>query len=263
MWARFASVLVALWAVPTQAAVLHAVAHAPLEPGDQRCIADNNVNLRAAPNTQSAVQAQLILGTAVKVRAVVPGGPAEVSGRLDWWYEVVVIDDNDEATAKGYLYGPTLTPACFEADLNGDGQSERITATMNLDGATTVHIQATDMTHRVAVPFSRARGVRPVGVTWMGPHEAGFAMLRVQTGGRGLDEQVDGDVAYIAWPAGRAPAVVLTHGATGLSTKGPIAVLPLFSASAGTVEVRRSLNGAPPTVQRYRWDRDRYVPVPQ
>ena len=263
MGARLTGILAAVWAFPVQAAVLQATNKTPLDPGDHRCIADNHVNLRAAPNTQSAVQAQLFLGTEVMVRAVVPGGPVDLLGRFDWWYEVVVIDENDEATAKGFLYGPTLTPACFEADLDGDGQSERITATMNVDGATTVLIQANGQTHRVSVPFSRAQGVRPVGVTWMGPHEAGFAMLRVQTGGRGLDEQSDGDVAYIAWPAPHAPTVVLTHPATGMSSKGPIAVLPLFSASTGTAEVRRSVNGAAPTVQRYKWDRDRYVPVPE
>lgn len=110
----------------------------PRPDGTELCVASHRVNLRKGPSTRSGVADRLELGTRVLIRAVVPGGPQRIGARTDYWYEVVPLDAEGVAGDRGFMYGGTLTGACWSLDLDGDGTKEPITASITPDGVVLV-----------------------------------------------------------------------------------------------------------------------------
>ncbi|NNB88625.1 SH3 domain-containing protein [Corallococcus exiguus] len=89
-------------------------------------------NLRANAAADAAVVQTLMLGTPVKV--VKAGTRAKVGEYVNTWYQVTVVDAKAPAGAApvtGWVFGNTLTPFRFEADLDGDGEMEVATVVMS------------------------------------------------------------------------------------------------------------------------------------
>lgn len=226
-WARVCAGLCVLGLATTAAAApVHAVPATPAEGGDRLCVAGHNVNLRATPSTRGKVADRLGLGTTVMVRAVVPGGAQRIGSRTDWWYQVAVLDDTGEAVGKGYMFGGTLTPACILADLDGDGDTERATVSVNPQGTPLVRIieqsAATEAT--ASLPITRAGSVplTSARVDLIPESEAGFAMVRVEVFGDSAAARAEGRVFYVSYQASRsgvqgAPTLALSHPADGQS----------------------------------------------
>jgi hypothetical protein len=99
--------------------------------GAEACVANDDVNVRASANAKAANVGMFGLGT--KVRVVKVAAKAEkLSDRVDLWYQVAG-PDKDGKPAQGFVFGAALTPVCFEADLDGDTQKERIALSVAWD----------------------------------------------------------------------------------------------------------------------------------
>lgn len=95
-------------------------AHAP---GAKVRIASDRARLRDAPSTSGVVVAELALGDRVEV-VERSKERARVDERVDHWYRVQVPAPGGAPARTGYLFGAALSPAVFEADLDGDGEVE-------------------------------------------------------------------------------------------------------------------------------------------
>ncbi|MBZ4373540.1 SH3 domain-containing protein [Corallococcus sp. AS-1-6] len=89
----------------------------------------DEANLRASAAADASVVRTLMLGTPVKV--VKAGERAKVGEYVNTWYQVSVVDAKGAAPVTGWVFGNTLTPFRFEADLDGDGEMEVATVVMS------------------------------------------------------------------------------------------------------------------------------------
>jgi hypothetical protein len=89
----------------------------------------DEVNLRASAAADAAVVRTLMLGTPVKV--VTAGARVRVGEYVNTWYQVKVADPKAPSPVEGWVFGNTLTPFRFEADLDGDGELEVATVVMS------------------------------------------------------------------------------------------------------------------------------------
>jgi len=245
------------------AAPVEGVPSGPAEAGNRLCVSGHRVNLRSAPSTRAKVADRLDLGTTVMVRAVVPGGSVRIGARHDWWYQVAVLDDTGVAVGKGYLFGGTLTPACILADLDGDGETERATVSVNPQGTPLVRILEPKGTAEVtaSLPVTKA-GNTPLlrAEVDLIPHsEAGFAMVRVRVSGDSTEAKAEGRIFYVSYQSagpGRtgAATLALTHPSDGV--RGDTAWTTRVQFNGGTGEaqvttVTTRSGGAPEEAIRY------------
>ncbi|WP_244239159.1 SH3 domain-containing protein [Corallococcus carmarthensis] len=92
----------------------------------------DEANLRGSAAADGAVVQTLMLGTPVRVLKA--GERAKVGEYINTWYQVAVVDAKaapGAAPASGWVFGNTLTPFRFEADLDGDGELEVATVVMS------------------------------------------------------------------------------------------------------------------------------------
>ena len=104
------------------------------EPGQTLYLGVDEANLRASAAADGAVVQTLMLGT--RVRVVAAGTRAKVGEYVNAWYQVAVVDakaPKGSAPVTGWVFGNTLTPFRFEADLDGDGELEVATVVMSND----------------------------------------------------------------------------------------------------------------------------------
>lgn len=98
----------------------------------------DEANLRQSPAADAAVVTTLPLGAAVQV---LKRGEErlKVGEYVNHWYQVTYLDtkgtpaSGDDVPVTGWLFGNTLTPFRFEADLDGDGEQEVATVVMSAD----------------------------------------------------------------------------------------------------------------------------------
>ncbi|TSC25101.1 SH3 domain-containing protein [Corallococcus sp. Z5C101001] len=101
-------------------------------PGQLLYLGVDEANLRATAAADGARVQTLMLGTPVRVMAA--GARATVGEYVNAWYQVSVVDaqaPQGTAPVTGWLFGNTLTPFRFEADLDGDGELEVATVVMS------------------------------------------------------------------------------------------------------------------------------------
>lgn len=248
---------------------------AAAEGADRLCVAGHQTNLRQTPSTSGRVIDQLALGTTVMVRAVVPGGPVEIGPRKDWWYQVAVLDDTGNPVGKGYLYGGTLTRTCIHVDLDGDGEAERATVSINPQGTPVVRVLEPGGSHQTtaSLPITRA-GNQPllqarVGLIPAGA--AGFSMVRVEVYGHTPAERAYGRAFYVSYAAPRpgvqgTATLALQHPADGEANGTSWQTRMAFDAVSRTASLTTVTTAADGQqtrkVQYYKASHASYIEVP-
>lgn len=241
----------------------------PVEAGERICVAGHKVNLRKSPTTRGRIVARLDLGTELMVRATVPGGPVALGGRRDWWYQVIVLDENDVAETKGYIYGGVLTRACLRADLDDDGELEVATVSMNPDGIVVVRVfepyGGSDKS--LTIPAARAGGqlLRHAQIDVLSANDTGVPLLQVTAHGAESDVP-SGKVSYVAYRAEAATlagklTLALSHVQGGEVDGKRWNAKTRFDADDRTVHVT-TRSGAEKVVRRYEWSGKTYVERP-
>jgi hypothetical protein len=155
------------------------------EPGQEAFVASHNTNLRDRASTQGAVLAALPMAARVKILDA-EGGPANVAGKIDRWYQVEVAEPGPAQGKRGFLFGMVLTPYAFKLDLDQDGEAEIITAAFTQDFLVRLRIREP----KVDQPEHVALDVRPAGGAYIS-RQGGLARVRVlppATAGVGLIE---------------------------------------------------------------------------
>lgn len=89
--------------------------------GDRAFLAVDDGNLRKTAAADGEVVRTLPLGTEVTI-VEAPGEPVKIGLRVDRWYAIEATVDGE--TARGFLFGSSLTPFRFEGDFDDDGETE-------------------------------------------------------------------------------------------------------------------------------------------
>ncbi|MBJ6759658.1 SH3 domain-containing protein [Myxococcaceae bacterium JPH2] len=113
---------------------LEAYAFTRFAPSEQPLyVGVDEANLRREPTPDAAAVTTLTLGSSVRVLKA-QEGQVKVGDYVNTWYQVEVVSPQagaDGARQTGWLFGNTLTPYRFEADLDGDGEKEVATVVMS------------------------------------------------------------------------------------------------------------------------------------
>lgn len=257
------------WAEPAAAISVSGAKGSPIMAGDRVCVAGHKVNLRRSPTTRGRVVKRLDLGTALMVRATVPGGPVPLGGRRDWWYQVVELDKDGVAQTKGYIYGGVLTRACLHADLDDDGEIEAATVSMNPDGIIIMRVfepyGGSDKS--LTLPTARVKGnlLRDADVEVVSASASGVPLVKIAV--RTADPaDPTGKTSYIAYRAEAATlpgklSLALSHPRGGIEADAPWTTTTRFDADKLTVYLTTG-SGASEMVKRYEWGGKAYIERP-
>ncbi|QAT87835.1 hypothetical protein EJ065_6306 [Corallococcus coralloides] len=163
----------------------------------------DEANLRASAAADGAVVRTLMLGTPVKVLKA--GERAKVGEYVNTWYQVSVVDAKGAAPVTGWVFGNTLTPFRFEADLDGDGEVEVATVVMSNEFKARVRVLEPDVkpprrvsSVDVAVASTEYGGGRggPVTVKLVPAKEAGVTLLQLDSAPERCGDFVTSYVSY-------------------------------------------------------------------
>ena len=259
----------AVRAEPPSAVTVIGAVGSPIEAGVRVCVAGHKVNLRRSPTTRGRVVERLDLGTTLMVRAAVPGGPVPLGGRRDWWYQVVVLDKDEVAQTKGYIYGGVLTHACLHADLDDDGEIEAATVAINPDGIVIVRVfepyGGSDKS--LTLPAARVRGelLREADIEVMPASESGVPLVKIAV--RTSDTaDPNGKTSYVAYRAEAATlpgklSLALSHPRGGIDADTRWTTATRFDPDKLTLYLTTG-SGASEMVKRYEWGGKAYVERP-
>lgn len=173
------------------------------EPGQQLYLGVDEANLRASAAADGARVQTLMLGTPVRVLAA--GARATVGEYVNAWYQVSVVDSQGTAPVTGWLFGNTLTPFRFEADLDGDGELEVATVVMSNEFKARVRVLEPNVKppRRVSsvdvdvasTVYGGGRG-GPVGVKLLPAKKAGVPLLQLDSAPERCGDFVTSYVSY-------------------------------------------------------------------
>ncbi|RKH61471.1 SH3 domain-containing protein [Corallococcus interemptor] len=162
----------------------------------------DEANLRASAAADAGVVQTLMLGTPVKVLKV--GARAKVGEYINTWYQVSVVDAK-AAPVTGWVFGNTLTPFRFEADLDGDGELEVATVVMSNEFKARVRVLEPNVkpprrvsSVDVAVASTDYGGGLggPVTVTLVPASQAGVTLLQLDSSPERCGDFVTSYVSY-------------------------------------------------------------------
>ncbi|RKH63314.1 SH3 domain-containing protein [Corallococcus aberystwythensis] len=162
----------------------------------------DEANLRASAAADAGVVRTLMLGTPVRVLKA--GVRAQVGEYVNTWYQVAVVDAK-AAPATGWVFGNTLTPFRFEADLDGDGEMEVATVVMSNEFKARVRVLEPNVkpprrvsSVDVAVASTDYGGGRggPVTVKLVPAKEAGVMLLQLESAPERCGDFVTSYVSY-------------------------------------------------------------------
>jgi hypothetical protein len=174
-------------------------------PQSVMCAASDDINLRKAPKPGAESLATLRMGTRLKVLR--EAGPnVRVSDRVDRWYEVEW--EQAGKAVKGFVFGGALTPLCFTADLDGDGEDEVATVSMTWEFKIRVRVmepakegnRVTQVDLRPACEGYAGVEGGPVRARLVPAKDAGVPLLQLES-----VREMDGDY-FNAWVSYSAPA---------------------------------------------------------
>ncbi|WP_233592003.1 SH3 domain-containing protein [Corallococcus sp. AB011P] len=166
----------------------------------------DEANLRASAAADAGVVRTLMLGTPVRVLKA--GARATVGEYINTWYQVAVVDAKaapGAAPVTGWVFGNTLTPFRFEADLDGDGEMEVATVVMSNEFKARVRVLEPNVkpprrvsSVDVAVASTDYGGGRggPVTVTLVPAKEAGVTLLQLDSAPERCGDFVTSYVSY-------------------------------------------------------------------
>ncbi len=206
--------------------------------GAELFVASHNANLREKPGVESAVVAILPMATRVKVLKP-SSGPTSVSGKVDRWYEVEVLDGPARGE-RGHLFGMLLTPAAWVIDLDGDGEDEIVTAAFASNFEIRIRIREPEVDEPDSVSldvrsaggaFAQRKGGR-ARVSVLPRAKAGIALIQVHAYVEACADYATHWISYSV--PGRKPGVL---GEPKLAlTQGGIADSPVHSDYAVTFD---------------------------
>jgi hypothetical protein len=172
------------------------------EPGATVYLGVDEANLRGSAVADGAVVQTLMLGTGVKV---LEAGPrVKVGEYANHWYRVAV-QGAGQPGATGWVFGNTLTPFRFEADLDGDGELEVATLVMSNEFKARVRVLEPNVAppRRVSsVDVSVASSVYgegqggPASLKLVPAKKAGVALLEVASAPERCGDFVTSYVSY-------------------------------------------------------------------
>lgn len=148
----------------------------------------DEANLRLSASADASVATTVPLGAAVRV---LERGKErlKVGEYVNHWYSVEYVDTQG-ARFTGWLFGNTLTPFRFEADLDGDGEKEVATVVMSADFKVRVRVLEPGVKppRRVSSADTVPAGQGYLGVdggqakvTLVSAKKAGVALLQVDS----------------------------------------------------------------------------------
>ncbi|GMU09402.1 SH3 domain-containing protein [Corallococcus caeni] len=174
--------------------------------GQQVYLGVDEANLRASAAADAGVVKTLMLGTPVRVLKA--GTRARVGEYVNTWYQVAVVDAKaapGSAPVSGWVFGNTLTPFRFEADLDGDGEMEVATVVMSNEFKARVRVLEPNVkpprrvsSVDVAVAstnYGSGQG-GPVKVTLVPAKQAGVTLLQLDSTPERCGDYVTSYVSY-------------------------------------------------------------------
>ncbi|HZI11198.1 MAG TPA: SH3 domain-containing protein [Myxococcus sp.] len=170
----------------------------------------DEANLRQSASADAAVVTTVPLGAAVRV---LERGKErlKVGEYVNHWYSVEYVDTQgtpapgDDQRFSGWLFGNTLTPFRFEADLDGDGEKEVATVVMSADFKVRVRVLEPNVKppRRVSSVDTVPAGQAYLGVdggqarvTLVPAKKAGVALLQVDSSPEACGDYSTNYVSY-------------------------------------------------------------------